>query len=261
MPGATARTFARIVAAILIGPAGPAAAAAHNYSDFWGATNGTTLNIVQQGSSVVVTGFLYDTDRLPTWITFGGTLDASGSLAGNVLQNTGDVPSNNWVSKWNPYVVGNATIRFTSTAQGTFTLTLNGNTTTGTIYRVAIGKLPLAGTYTVTTIESYADCSSRPNRIESTLGFARVVTTDSGDAMTLSLDNFDGLNACTYYVPLRQSGSFATGNGTFVCNDGTGGDVAVDGLRALDAIVTIRMKRTFRTGETCIADTFVSGSQ
>ena len=111
MPGATSR----IVAAILIGAAGQAAAV-HDYSDFWGATNGATLNIVQHGSSVVVTGFLYDTDHQPTWITFGGTLDANESFSGNVLQNVGDVPSNNWVSNWNPYVVGSATIVRTSLA-------------------------------------------------------------------------------------------------------------------------------------------------
>lgn len=254
MPGA----ISRIGAAILIGAAGQAAAV-HDYSDFWNATNGATLNIEQHGSDVVVSGFLYDTDRLPTWITFGGTLDANGSLSGSVLQNVGDAPSNDWVSNWNPYVVGRATIRFTSTSQGTFTLNLNGRTTTGTIYRVTLGKLPLAGTYTAATVDAYANCSSRPNRIESTLGLARVVTTDSGDAMTLSLDNFDGRNACTYYVPLRQRGSFATGSGSFVCNDGTSGDVAVEGLRAFDDIVTIRMKRTYRSGETCIADSFLSG--
>lgn len=254
MPGAVSR----IVAAILIGAAGQAAAA-HNYSDHWGATNGATLSIVQHGSSIVVTGHLYDTDRQLTGISFGGTLDENDSFSGVVVQNLGDVPSNNWVSNWNPYVVGSATVRFTSTSQGTFTLTLNGTTTTGTIFRATIGKLPLAGSYTAAAVDAYANCSSRPNRIETTLGLARVVTTDSGDAMTLSLDSIDGRNACTFYVPLRQRGSLATGSGSFVCNDGTSGDVAVEGLRAFDDIVTIRMKRTYRTGETCIADSFLSG--
>lgn len=48
--------------------ASSAFAESHNYSDFWGATNGATLNIVQTGETVTVTGFLYDVNRLPTWI-------------------------------------------------------------------------------------------------------------------------------------------------------------------------------------------------
>ena len=249
-----------IVATILLAVAGQAAAG-HNYSDFWGATNGATLNIVQQGSSVVVTGFLYDTDRQPTWISFGGTLDENDSFAGNVIQNLGDVPSNNWVLTWNPFVVGTAAIQFTSKSRGNFSLTLNGTTTTGTLRRANIGPLALAGQYMTTIIDGYENCSFRQNNVASTLGLFAVQVSDAGDTMTGSFNVLNGLNSCGYSLLLVQTGSVATGTGTFTCNDGTSGDVAVEALRAFDDIITIQMTRTFLAGDTCVATTFLSGSQ
>ena len=249
-----------MAAAMFLALAGPAAAG-HNYSDFWGATNGATLNIVQHGSSVVVTGFLYDTDHQPTWITFGGTLDANDSFSGNVLQNVGDVPSNNFVSKWNPFVVGTASIQFSSMSRASFTLTLNGTTTTGTLRRANVGRLPLDGQYAVTIMELLENCSNRQNRLVSSIGLFTVQTNDAGNAMTGSFSDINGLGSCTYYVPLVQTGSVATGNGTFICNDGTDGDAAIELLRAFDDILVIEMTRTFRRGDTCIATTFLSGGQ
>lgn len=253
--------FMRTLAITLFVAVTGQAAAGHNYSDFWGATNGATLNIVQQGSSVVVTGFLYDTDRQPTWISFGGTLDANDSFSGNVIQNVGDVPSNNWVSKWNPFVVGSAAIQFTSMSRGTFSLALNGTTTTGTIRRATIGKLPIAGVYAATIMELLENCSFRQSKLVSSLGLFTVQTNAAGDTITGSFNDIDGLNSCTYYIALVQTGSVATGNGSFTCNDGTSGDVAVDALRAFDDMLTIQMIRTFQAGDTCVGTTFLSGGQ
>jgi hypothetical protein len=253
--------LARLIAtAMFLALAGPAVAG-HNYSDFWGATNGATLNIAQQGSSVVVTGFLYDTDRLPTWITFGGTLDANESFSGDVLQNAGDVPSNNFVSNWNPFVVGTAAIQFTSMSRASFTLTLNGTTTTGTLRRANIGRLPLAGEYAATIMELLENCTNRQNRLVSSLGLFTVQLNDAGNAMTGSFSATDRLDSCTYYVPLVQMGSVATGNGSFTCNDGTDGDAAIESLRAFDDVLVIQMTRTFRRGDTCIATTLLSGGR
>ncbi len=251
----------RLIAAAMYLALAVPAGAGHNYSDFWGATNGASLNIVQQGSDVVVTGFLYDTDRLPTWITFGGTLDASNTLSGNVLQNAGDVPSNNFVSNWNPFVVGTASIQFTSLSRASFTLTLNGRTTTGTLRRANLGRLPLAGEYAATIMELLENCTFRQNRLVSSLGLFTVQTNDAGDAMTGSFSETNGPGSCTYYVPLVQTGSVATGYGTFACNDGTDGDAAIESLRAFDDVLVIEMTRTFRRGDTCIATTLLSGGR
>ena len=279
--------------------ASSAFAESHNYSDFWGATNGATLNIVQTGETVTVTGFLYDVDRLPTWISFSGSLNGTSTFTGNVIQNAGDPPSNSWVSNWNPYSVGSASITFTSKSRGTLTLTLNGTTTTGTIRRANIAKLPLAGQYVSSVVEVLQGCTSRQSGLYSGVGYFNVSLNDAGTAATGSfeaLDNtpgctsrqsglyagvgyftvtlndagnaatgsFEALDAspgCTYYLPFTQAGSTATGSGTFSCNDGTSGDVEVENLRAYDDIVTIQMTRTFTSGETCVATTFLSGSK
>lgn len=254
------RILEKIAFTILLAFAGQVAAG-HNYSDFWGATNGGTVNIVQQGRSVVVSGLLYGDDRQPTWINFGGTLDDNDSLSAAVIQNVGDPPSDNWVSQWHPFVVGSASIRFTSMSRASFTLTLNGRTSTGTLRRAKIGPLSLAGTYVATTVELFENCSERQNTLEVTLGLLTVQTNDAGDAVTGSFNQSDRFAGCTYYLSLAQSGSVATGSGTFTCNDNTSGDITVESLRALDDSLTIRMVRNFRAGDTCTATTFLSGLQ
>lgn len=241
--------------------ASSAFAESHNYSDFWGATNGATLNIVQTGETVTVTGFLYDVDRLPTWISFSGSLNGTNTFTGNVIQNAGDPPSNSWVSNWNPYSVGSASITFTSKSRGTLTLTLNVTTTTGTIRRANIAKLPLAGQYVSSVVEVLQGCTSRQSGLYAGVGYFTVTLNDAGNAATGSFEALDASPGCTYYLPFTQAGSTATGSGTFSCNDGTSGDVEVENLRAYDDIVTIQMTRTFTSGETCVASTFLSGSK
>lgn len=252
--------FRKIFIAFAFAAAGQVVAG-HNYSDFWGATNGGTVNIVQQGRSVVVSGLLYGSDRQPTWINFGGTLDDNDRLVANVIQNVGDPPRDNWVSQWNPFVVGNATVQFTSKSRATFTLTLNGSTSTGTLRRVRIGPLGLAGEYVATSIELLENCSVRPIGLEARLGLLRVQANAAGDVVTGTFNQIDGSGGCSYNLSLVQSGSVATGDGSFNCSDGTSGDIEVEALRAFDDIITVQMIRRFRSGDTCTATTLLSGSQ
>jgi hypothetical protein len=138
---------------------------------------------------------------------------------------------------------------------------LNGTTTTGTIRRANIAKLPLAGQYVSSVVEVLQGCTSRQSGLYAGVGYFNVTLNDAGNAATGSFEALDNSPGCTYYLPFTQAGSTATGNGTFSCNDGTSGDVEVENLRAYDDIVTIQMTRTFTSGETCVASTFLSGSK
>lgn len=246
------RVVVQIVFLILTTSPATARATLINWSDFWGVSNGVTLNVVQQGTNIVATGFLYDSSGNPTWISFGGVLDqATNSFSGDVIQNRGNPPSSSWSNNWNPYVVGYASVVFTYPNSGQLTLTLNGSTTIGTLRRASLGKLDALGLFVGSGYEIWENCTYRANGVDEGGAIFNVSSNAAGDYFTIRWGALSGTNLCTFYLPVLQAGSVIVGSGTFSCSDGGQGNMVVTTLRATDSSLMGQIVRTYNTIDTC----------
>lgn len=118
----------------------------------------------------------------------------------------------------------------------------------------------LAGVYVATSIEVFENCTVGTNGVVARFGLLRVEADASGSAVTGSFAEGQA-GGCTYNLTLVQTGSVATGNGSFSCSDGSSGDVEVEAVRAFDDVITAQLIRRYRSGDTCTTTTFVSGTQ
>ncbi len=128
-------------------PLARAQAASPVYSDLWWnpTESGWGINLNHQNDIIFATWFTYGAGSANTWYVMSDLRrQADGSFTGSIFQTTG-VPFNqingaNSTRSVNN--VGNATLRFSAAAAGTFTYTVNGVTQTKNIVRQPLIQTP-----------------------------------------------------------------------------------------------------------------------
>ena len=132
---------------VSISAPGPGAVA--NYEGLWwnspaGSESGWGINLAHQGDVIFATWFTYDTTGKAWWLSMSAAKTAEATYGGTLYQTTGPafnaVPFN--PSSVTATAVGNATLTFSSTDDGTFAYTVNGVSQIKSITRQVFGTVP-----------------------------------------------------------------------------------------------------------------------
>lgn len=143
-------------------------AAAIDYTDIWyqPAESGWGVNVVQSGSFMFLTFFVYGPDKRPTWYTGQLTMNAAGAFTGPLYATTGTFYGAAWAgSDLTLAQVGTATFQpgNASTATLTYAVTTPGSmaaNVTRTIQRQTLTPIPVVGTYVGAQAGAYSACTS-----------------------------------------------------------------------------------------------------
>jgi hypothetical protein len=206
---------------------------ATNYSDWWAdpSYGGSSMNISQQGNSLGLAWYFYDSSGTPTWIFGGGDL-LSGTIANLRLFSargvTLGVPASVTSTE-----IGSATISFTSDSEATFAFTYSGTSSSLppsgllSLRRYPLAPLPLAGTYRYAARTVHAACTLDPADNGTSIDFGtRVVTVASGNITATDTQTIG--TACTFSGPYVQNGSKISVAATFTCSNGWSGNAHLD---------------------------------
>ena len=114
-----------------------------NFTDLWwrSSESGWGVNVVEQGNILFATWFTYDSTGRDVWYVMPGSSQTGAmSWSGTLYSTTGPAFDGNWdASKVTATAVGNASFAFTDANDGTFTVTLDGQTVSKPITRQVFG--------------------------------------------------------------------------------------------------------------------------
>ena len=240
----------RLLSLMLFGCAG-ASQATDNYQDWWWnpAQDGMAMNIAQQGETVAVAWYHYDSQTNPAYLLLAGAL-VDGTVSGDLVRANGPLPG----SAYDPASVtrtpvGTASMTFSSDRQAAFTYDYDGRSGTIALERFTIAEESLAGDWTFASTGSNSGCmASTSNKAFNNSGALAV--SHSGTTLTLALRNTAG-TTCTHQITATQTGSFYRSEGSFTCSSGTSGSVELEKLRAIEGFIVGSYRATTTSGETC----------
>lgn len=235
---------ATLVASVHVAPVS-ATAYSSDQSDLWWnpAESGWGIQLVQRGSLVFGTMFVYAQDGSPTWYAalMSPVPAASGEKA-STLAWSGDlgVYKGTWFAApaWAPYTatkVGTMRWAPTDLNSGTLTYSVNGLQVTKNLVRELLVTDDFSGTYIGGIHDAVTGCTD-PTKNVTLEDFATVTITQAGSTISLGLTSQMGLS-CTFSGPLTQAGRFGGSSGTFVCNGKTTNGNLIGLAVGIDSIV------------------------
>ena len=207
----------RIIAAALVacGFSMPAAATTSgiDYTDIWynPAESGWGINLIQQGSTLFATLFVYQADRTPHWFV-ASEMNASGAgFSGALLQTSGPGYTGPWTGGVTAPAVGSISVNFSGSNAGTLQYTANGVTVTKQIQRQSFRANALGGFYYGGFV-AHTNCTPPSAAVQ---GQFRVDHT-GGTPVTIVLPS-QGNVVCTLNGTYSAQGRLATVTGNSSC--------------------------------------------
>lgn len=241
----------RLVFFLLVILSGGHTGATQNYSDWWwnSSQSGMGVHVNHQGSIVAATWFMYDPDGSPSFLLLAGTL-SNNQISGNLSRSTGPQPGPsfdpNAVIRTN---VGTATLTFTGSNSATFSYSYNGLSGTLILGRNTFSSPSISGTWQYAAASTISNCiHSSENGAMTDSGYASV--TVGGGQFSMTTYSIDG-SICSHSTSFTQTGSTASGSGTFSCSFGVSGSVTFEDLRVTDNFMIANYSRQATSGETC----------
>jgi hypothetical protein len=235
---------------------------ANKYQDWWSTPTptGQGFNIGQQGNTIFIAWFTFDTSGESMWVTVIGDLSASNTVTGDVLLFKG--PALGTALGATPVTdtkVGTATFTFTSLYTGRVDYTISSFSGSLDIQRFTFQPLAYAGQYFVQTVGG-SDCTNgtRSYAVSTNVTLAYDGTTlRSNDAMT-------GGRTCDYEARVGSGdflGSLIRAVGAYSCNDGDSGrwQASFSFDRTGDQVVMIRRDVLTRASNGCVARQTAAG--
>jgi hypothetical protein len=190
-------------------------------SDLWWnpSESGWGIQLVQRGSLIFATMFVYASNGSPTWYT--ALLSPSGPLAwsGDLYATTGTwfgAPVFNPMATM-PTKVGTMTWAAANATSGTLTYTVNGVAVAKEIVREFIVFDDFSGTFQGGFHDTITGCTDM-SKNGSFDDYASVTITQTGQNLALTLTTQTLGLACTFTGTLSQDGRFGSASGTFNCN-------------------------------------------
>jgi len=200
-----------------------------DFSDMWWipSESGWGANMIQQGDTIFVTLFVYDSSNKAVWYvgpatTYGGTINGAQHFTGPLYSVTGPYfgastfdPGSVGVTQ-----VGNVSFDAPASATGTLAYSVNGVNVTKNVQRQTWRNDTLAGTYRGASIGTYTRCPGTttidfPNTLTITQVASSVIINEFGTG-------FGGTAySCRYTGTYTQSGKLGTITGTETCSDGS----------------------------------------
>ena len=228
----TSRARRAIAAVAFLGAASSASATSTgiDYTDIWWAgtaENGWGINLMEQGTTIFATMFVYGPDGTPRWYT--GQMNSGGTttFSGSVYATTGTY----WGATYNPNAltinpVGTMSVNFSSAYAGTLNYTINGVNVTKNIVRQTFGNNNLAGTYMGGLAANGTSCG---NGVTNGGAFMNgsIVVTQSAQNVSMKLMFYSDagyLTTCTFNGVLAAQGSMGQiANASFSCTAAVNG--------------------------------------
>ena len=206
-------------------------------TDIWWNPNesGWGVNLVQTGSFVFVTFFVYGSDGKPTW--FGGGLDRieAGKFTGKLYVTTGPY----FGGAFDPAAVGvreAGTMAFVASTPvtGVFTYSVDGVPVTKYVQRQPLTRDNYNGTYDAVETLQVSDCTNPAGNGNSTNRHT-VLIAQNGSAMTINFGTL-GLpgGSCTATGAYSQLGRMGAFLGTYVCPSNESGVYALSQMTMSD---------------------------
>jgi hypothetical protein len=197
-----------------------------DYSDLWWNPNesGWGMQVVQTGSVIFVTMFVYDQNNNPIWYTATGTFQSNFVWTGDLYQASGP-----WFGTipFNPGAVSLTkvgTLTFavpTSPVQGTVTYSVNGVVVTKAIQRQTLTFDNFGGTYQG-MFKQVLTCTNPTQN--GTFDVPVSMTISHAAGMTFTMISTGQSATCTYTGTYGQDGRMGrVSGGTYSCTDGTAG--------------------------------------
>lgn len=228
------------------------ATSTHNYQDWWWnpGLSGMGFNIGQQGDTVFVSWYLYDTDGGPTFLTLADT-PSNDVLSGTLWYSSGPLPGGGY----DPALVtntaaGTATLTFLSGNQATFANQYDGLSGTINLERFTYDSFNLAGTWDYMRSIVRSGCTVRPGANGSALEVAFTTASQTGNTITTTNHLESGVT-CNANLTAVPKGAYMDASGTVSCDNGRAGNVSWNDVRVVDDFATYAMDVQLTTGDTC----------
>jgi hypothetical protein len=222
---------AALVAAFLLASPVHATAVTPDQSDLWWipAESGWGVQLVQRGSVIFATLFVYGPNGEPTWYTatmnYGANLMWSGALYATTGTYFATVPFNPaTVERTN---VGTMTWAAATVDTGTLTYVVNGVAVTKDVVRQTLVVDDYSGTYLGAFHITTTQCTDPSSNGSADYPTATFVVTQNGSAVGLTLT---ALTTFTVTGTLTQSGQFGTVTGTYSGSSGINGNATVSAM-------------------------------
>lgn len=207
------------------GPGYPKTSFSTDESDLWWNPNesGWGMQLVQQGSLIFATLFIYGSDSKPTWAVAQINYVGQGTWTGPLYLTTGP-----WFGgPFNAGAVGvrqAGTLTFSapSVAKGAVTYTIDGVTVTKQVERETLTLDNYNGTYVAALNLTQSSCS-RPTDNGSFNGLMNLSISQNGNTMSMSWGL--PLGTCSYSGSYFQDGRMAAFSGSYTCSFGDAGSM------------------------------------
>ena len=202
-------------------------------SDLWyiPAESGWGMQLVQRGSVIFATLFVYDPSGKPTW--YVSTMDNTANLTW-----TGVLYATNGTYfgvPWNPALftgtpVGTMTWEAQSVANGTLTYVIAGTTVVKNVTRETLVPVDYSGHYAGGLHDIVTGCPNAAANGTFDLGGVFDIT-ENGTAIKMQNVGANGVT-CAYAGTLTQAGQMgAVPGGEFICTDGSSGAISFDEMQ------------------------------
>jgi hypothetical protein len=249
-------TLLRLLAAVLL--FSTTAAFATDKTDLYyiPSESGWGMTIANQGDTIFVTMYVYDSARLPTWFVGTGALVSTDSQGVNLY-------GGDWYSVRGPYYgagsfdpntvaavkVGAFTYRELTVTTGQVSYSVNGINVTKTVQRQTLQNNPYVnGNYAGAYFSSISGCPVASSN--GTIGTFIAMTasgTPAATTFTIALQDNSGAfsTICTASGPYTQAGRMGTVTGTWSCTGAINGNSTMFEIESGLNGISARFHNTF----------------
>ena len=227
------------------------AAATGNYQDWWWnpALDGMGFNVGQQGDTVVVAWYFYESSGEPTFLMLAGPL-VDDVVEGTLWRSSGPPPGPGYdpedVVRTD---VGSAILTFESGNSARFGYDYDGGSGTILLQRFSYDVPDISGVWDYIASGEVSDCILSVNEGPYTVSGYLSIIQDSDTVAVVQV--YDTGEVCTYNLSVTQNGSYADASGNYSCNFGIAGIASFEGIRVIDDSLTFGLETTMTNGETC----------
>jgi hypothetical protein len=235
------------LALVAFGMIGSASATSANtdLSDIWWnpAEGGWGMQMVNTGTFVFATVYIYGPDGKPTWLT--GQLTKTGAAqatyTGPLYATTGPY----FGGPFNPSAVagrqvGTMTFVLTTVSSGQLTYSVDGVVVPKTVQRQTLTLDNYTGNYIVTSTQTSSGCANASDNGTFTNALA-VNIAQQGPSITVDTKNANG-GSCSYSGTYAQLGRMGQISGTYACTWGEVGTMTIFEMNNVPYMFTARMQ-------------------
>ncbi|HET9730184.1 MAG TPA: hypothetical protein VFR41_12215 [Acidimicrobiia bacterium] len=231
-------------------------------SDVWynPSESGWGFQLVQRGSVIFATMYVYGPDNAPVWYTAlmysSGTMIWEGDLYLTHGPWFGTVPFDPGLVTYRK--VGTMTWIPQSVDSGLISYTVDGVGVVKNVVREELVLDDFSGTYMGGLHERATACTD-PSLDQTTESSGLLQITQSGESIQMQSIGADGTIECVYSGTLTQAGQMGGITGSFTCAGGSNGTLAASEMQVTPSGITGRFHKAYSNPPGCQGDGWFGG--